>query len=138
MKNRHYIYYSSNQSIMSLQIHVCRKLSSTFITVRIEVSCLFRFTPGANYRAHGPQLCDGSLILCCNRIRKFVTQREPTDRQTDREFNCRGHSNLTGIVELSGPTVFPNIFFQMKRVLLLLFSKLSSLLFSFSFQARKV
>ena len=50
-----------------------RKLRSTFITVWVEVSYLFRFNPGANYRAHGPQLRDGGLILYWRRIRKLVT-----------------------------------------------------------------
>ena len=35
----------------------------------------------------------GSLISYCSRIRKNVTDRERTEnRQTDREFNYRGHS----------------------------------------------
>ena len=68
-----------------------------FITVRIKVSCLLRFSPAANLGAHTLQFGDGSLILCWSRIRKFVTHREhtdrQTDRQTDRESNHRGHSN---------------------------------------------
>ena len=31
------------------------------------------------------------------------TDRQRTDRQTDREFNYRGHSNPQWIVGLSGP-----------------------------------
>ena len=50
-----------------------------------EVSCLFRFTPGANYGAHGIQLRDGSLILCWRRIRKFDKNRETENRETDRQ-----------------------------------------------------
>ena len=57
-----------------------------------EVSFLFRFTPGANYGA--------------NLMR---TDREQTDRQTDREFNYRGHSNPSWIVGLSGPINIHNI-----------------------------
>ena len=35
----------------------------------------------------------GGLILYCSRIRKNVTDRQRTEnRQTDREFNYRGHS----------------------------------------------
>ena len=66
-------------------LHSGCKLRSTIITVRVEVSCLFRFTPGTNYGSHWPQLHDGGLILCWSRIRKFVTQREPTDTQTDTQ-----------------------------------------------------
>ena len=47
---------------MSSKVHSQQKIISTFITVRDEVSCLFRFTPGANYGAHGIQLHDGGLI----------------------------------------------------------------------------
>ena len=65
-----------------------------------EVSCLFRFTLGANYRAHGIQLRDGGLILCWRKIR---TDREQTDRQTDREFKYRGHSYPLWIVGGSWP-----------------------------------
>ena len=54
-----------------------------------EVSCLFRFTPGANYGAHGIQLRDVGLILYWRRIRKLdenkQTDRQRTDRQTDRQ-----------------------------------------------------
>ena len=71
---------------MPLQLHSGRKLRSTFITVRVEVSCLFIFTPGANYGAHGPQLRDGGLILCWSRIRKFVTWGEQTDKQTENSI----------------------------------------------------
>ena len=46
------------------------------------------------------------LILYWRRIRKFVTQGEPTDIQTDREFNCKGHSNPSWIVGLSGPIYY--------------------------------
>ena len=61
------------------------KIISTFITFGVEVSRLFRFTPGTNYGAHGIQLRDRSLILCWRRIRKFDENRQRTDRQTDRE-----------------------------------------------------
>ena len=47
-----------------------------------EVSCLFRLTPDTNYRAHGIQLRDSSLILCWRRIRKFDENKQ-TDRQTE-------------------------------------------------------
>ena len=56
----------------------------TFITVHLKVS--------SNLVAHGSQLCDGGLILCWNRIRKFITQGEPTekrhteDRQTENSI----------------------------------------------------
>ena len=61
-------------------------LIMTFITVGVKVSCLLRFTSAANYIAHTSQLCDGGLILCWSRIRKFVTQLRRTHReQTDRE-----------------------------------------------------
>ena len=53
----------------------------TFITVRLKVSCLFRFTPDANYGAHTSQLRDGGLILYLSRIRKFVTNPRRTHRQ---------------------------------------------------------
>ena len=46
-----------------------------------EVSCLFRFTPGANYGAHGIQLRDGGLILCWRRIRKFDENRQTEKKQ---------------------------------------------------------
>ena len=70
----------------------------TFITVRLEVSCLLRFTPAANLVAHISQFRDGSLILYWRRIRKFVTYIQRTDtkrtdtQRTDREFNYRDHS----------------------------------------------
>ena len=51
-----------------------------------EVSCLFRFTPGANYGAHGIQLRDGGLILCWRRIRKFDENRLTDRQRTHREF----------------------------------------------------
>ena len=57
----------------------------TFITVPVEVSCLFRFTLGANYGVHGQKLHDGGLIICWSRIRKFLTQREHRDTQTDTQ-----------------------------------------------------
>ena len=77
----------------------------TFIIVRVEVSCLLRFTPAANSGAHTSQFGDGGLILYWSRIRKFITHREQTENreQTDREFNYRGHSNPRWIVGLSGP-----------------------------------
>ena len=56
----------------------------TFITVGVEVSFVLRFTLAANSVAHASQFGDGGLILFCSRIRKFVTHREHTDRQTDR------------------------------------------------------
>ena len=52
----------------------------TFITVCLEVSCLFRFTPGTNYGAHRIQLHDGGLIICWRRIRK-VDENKQTDRE---------------------------------------------------------
>ena len=45
-----------------------------------EVACLFRFTPGTNYRAHGIKLRDGGLIFCWSIIRK-----NDENKQTDRE-----------------------------------------------------
>ena len=64
-----------------------------------------RFTLATNSVAHTLQFSDNNLILCWSRIRKFVTHREHTDRQidrqTDREFNYRGHSNPRWIVGLS-------------------------------------
>ena len=53
----------------------------TFITVGVEVSCLLRFTTAPNYRAHTSQFCDGGLILCWSRIRKFVTYPRRTHRE---------------------------------------------------------
>ena len=50
-----------------------------------EVSCLFRFTLGANYGAHGIQLRDGGLILCWRRIRKFDENKQTDREQTDRQ-----------------------------------------------------
>ena len=47
-----------------------------------EVSCLFRFTPGANYGEHGIQLRDGGLILYWRRIRKFDENKQ-THRHTE-------------------------------------------------------
>ena len=51
-----------------------------------EVSCLFRFTPGANYGAHRIQLRDSGLILCWRRIRKFDENRQTDRQRTHREF----------------------------------------------------
>ena len=47
----------------------------TFITVHLEVSCLFRFTLAANSLAHTSQFGDGGPILYYSRIRKYVTYR---------------------------------------------------------------
>ena len=68
---------------MHLQLHSRHKLWSTFITVRVEVSCLFRFTLGTNYGAHRIQLRDGGLILCWRRIRKFDENRQTENRHTE-------------------------------------------------------
>ena len=65
---------------MPVQLHSGRKLWSTFITVWVEVSCVFRFTLAANSIVHALQSRDGGLILCWRRIRKF-----DENRQTDRE-----------------------------------------------------
>ena len=56
-KNCQHIHYSSGRSIMSIQIHTGCKLLNTFITVWVEVSCVFRFTPAANLIVHGLQSC---------------------------------------------------------------------------------
>ena len=61
-----------------------------------EVSCLLRFTLGANYGAQGLQLREGGLILCKGRIRKNDENKHTDREQTDREFNYRGHSNHHG------------------------------------------
>ena len=53
-----HIHYSLGQSFMCLQIHTT-----------------------ANSIAHGPQLCDGALILCQRRIRKYDENRQRTDTQ---------------------------------------------------------
>ena len=53
----------------------------TFITVGVKVSCLLRFTLAANSVAHTSQFRDGSLILCWNRIRNFVTYILRTHRE---------------------------------------------------------
>ena len=58
------------------------KNCSTFLTVWVEVSYIFRFTLGVNYRVHGIQLRDGGLILCWRRIRKFDENKQ-TNRQTE-------------------------------------------------------
>ena len=50
-----------------------------------EVSCLFRFTLGANCGEHGIQLCEGGLILCWRRIRKFNENRQTENKQTNRQ-----------------------------------------------------
>ena len=68
-------------------------LIMTFITVGVKVSCLLRFTLAASSVAHKSPFGDSGLILCWSRIRKFVTYREYTDRQTDKESKYRGHSN---------------------------------------------
>ena len=41
------------------------------------------FTPAANYGAQGIQLCDGGLILCWRRIRKFDENRQTENRHTE-------------------------------------------------------
>ena len=51
-----------------------------------EVSCLFRFTPGTNYRAHRIQLRDGGLILCWRRIRKNDENKQTENRQTENSI----------------------------------------------------
>ena len=56
----------------------------TFITVGVKVSCLLRFTLAASSVAHKSPFGDSSLILCWSRVRKFVTYREHTDRQTEK------------------------------------------------------
>ena len=53
----------------------------TFITVRVNVSCLLRFTQAANSGAHTLEFGDGILILYWSRIRKNVTNPQRTDRQ---------------------------------------------------------
>ena len=71
----------------------------TFITVRLKVSCLFRFTPGTNYGAHGLQLRDGGLLLCWRKIRKFVTQGEHTENiQTENRHKETAIKEATLIV----------------------------------------
>ena len=69
--------------ICLLNLTLNKKSSLHTITVRIEVSCLLRFTPATNSVAHTSQLRDGGLW---SRIRKFVTQpaKENTQR-THRE-----------------------------------------------------
>ena len=47
----------------------------TFIAVRVEVSCLLKFTLAANLGAYTLQFGCGGLVLYCSRIRKFVTYR---------------------------------------------------------------
>ena len=47
----------------------------TFITVRVEESCLLRFTLAANSGSHTSQFGSCGLILYCSRIRKYVTYR---------------------------------------------------------------
>ena len=39
----------------------------------------------ANSIADGPQLCDGGLILCWSKIRKFITQPATEKIHTDRQ-----------------------------------------------------
>ena len=43
-----------------------------------EVSCLLRFTPATNLRAHALQFGSGDLILYWSRIRNTVTQPKRT------------------------------------------------------------
>ena len=74
----------------------------TFITVRVKVSCLLRFTPAANAVAHISQFGDGGLILCWSRIRKNVTQREHTYIHTEKAFTEA--TLILWITGLSGPT----------------------------------
>ncbi len=61
-------------------------LIMTFITVGVKVSCLLRFTSGANSRSHISQFGDGGLILYWSRIRKNVTnpRRTHIQRTEDR------------------------------------------------------
>ena len=47
---------------ISSLLHSQRKIVVTFITVRLEVSCLLRFTPNTNSVAHGSQLLDDALF----------------------------------------------------------------------------
>ena len=77
----------------------------TFITVWVEVSCHLRFTLAANSVAHTSQFSDVGLILCWSRIRKFVTHREHTYRQTDRQTEkaITEATLIPWIAGLSGP-----------------------------------
>ena len=76
-------------------------LIMTFITVGVKVSCLLRFTLAASSVAHKSPFGDSGLILCWSRIRKFVTYREYTDRQTEKAI--REATPIPWIAGLSGP-----------------------------------
>ena len=77
-------------------------LIMTFITVGVKVSCLLRFTLAASSVAHKSPFGDSGLILCWSRIRKFVTYREYTDRQTEKAITEA--TLIPWIAGLSGPT----------------------------------
>ena len=93
-----------------------RKIVMTFITVRVEVSCLLRFTPATNSGAHTSQFgsrkvsCllrftpatnsgahtlqfrDCGLILYWSRIRKFVTYR--IRKNIENKIQAYKHTNI--------------------------------------------
>ena len=73
----------------------------TFLTVRVEVSCLLRFTLAANLVAHILQFSDSNLILYWSKIRKNVTHREHTDIQTEKAITEA--TLIPWIARLRGP-----------------------------------
>ena len=81
------------------------------ITVCLKVSCHLRSTPAANLVAHKSKFRDGGLILCWSEIRKFVTHREYTDIQTDRQTEkaITEATLIPWIVGLSGPIIMFSI-----------------------------
>ena len=81
----------------------------TFITVRVEVSCLLRFTSAANSEAQISQFRDGGLILCWSRIRKNVTHREQRTENKHIEKAITEVTLIPWIAGLSGP-IFRQVF----------------------------
>ena len=102
----------------------------TFITVRVEVSCLLiftlgtnsgahtsqfesdtvscllRFTPAANLGSHISQFGDGGLILCWSRIRKNVTHGEQRSENKHTEKVIAEATLILWIAGLSRPILY--------------------------------
>ena len=80
------------------------KNHSTFLTVLVEVSCIFRFTPGANSIVHRLQSRNGGLILCWRRIRKFAQNRQTENSKPEATLilldRWSEQANLTDIILL--------------------------------------
>ena len=76
----------------------------TFITVRVEISCLLRFTLAANLVAHTSQFGDDGLILYWSRIRKNVTHTQRINRKKLKTEKAITEATLIlWITGLSGP-----------------------------------